>query len=38
MEEADNGNIVNGVHVMGMNDTVGNGNRVQFIDKLLPIK
>ena len=38
MMEADSGNIVNGVAVMGINYTVRNGNRVQFIDKLLPVK
>ena len=38
MMEADGRNIVNGVSVMGTNYTVRNGNRVQFIDKLLPVK
>ena len=38
MIQADNGDIVNGVPVMGINYTVGNGNRVQLIDKLLPVK
>ena len=38
MMEADNGNIVNGVPVMGTNYTVRNGNRVQPIDKFLPVK
>ena len=38
MMQSDNGDIVNGVPVMGINYTVGNDNRVQLIDKLLPVK
>jgi uncharacterized surface protein with fasciclin (FAS1) repeats len=38
MSEGGNGMIINGMSVMAHSYTVGNGNRVQFIDKLLPVK
>ncbi|CAN5604069.1 hypothetical protein BH10CHL1_BH10CHL1_33410 [soil metagenome] len=38
MSPGDYGMIVNGLSVMAHSYTVGNGNRVQFIDKLLPVK
>jgi hypothetical protein len=36
MTEVDKGNILNGLSAMRINDTVGNGNRVQMSTRCCP--
>ena len=38
LSESNGSTIINGLSVMATSYTVGNGNRVQLIDKLLPVK